>query len=157
VHTCNVISGRLEMNRSTCIISHLLSLFALSLLSPLRPAYAFSLLSRLALAFCCGRILSTSWGITNQVSHLRKIKVVAEAPFISPLFQAHSDPSKGMVMNNGASLALGDWNMIRHNEVEILEVIKQRRRSSFTSILTHTCSPACSQQARVRSAHCPLV
>ena len=29
-----------------------------------------------------------------------------------------------MVMNNKESLVLGDWNMIRHNEVEILELVK---------------------------------
>jgi hypothetical protein len=42
-----------------------------------------------------------------------------------------------MVMNNNESLAFGDWNMIRHNEVEILEDIKQRRARSRTYSLIH--------------------
>ena len=43
-------------------------------------------------------------------------------------------PVERMVMNDKASLALGDSNMIRHNEVEILEVIDQRRES-FTTVV----------------------
>jgi hypothetical protein len=39
-------------------------------------------------------------------------------------------------MNDKESLAFGDSNMIRHNEVEILEVVRQRQ-SSLTNILTH--------------------
>jgi hypothetical protein len=31
---------------------------------------------------------------------------------------------ESMVMNNKESLVFGAWNMIRHNEVEILHVIK---------------------------------
>jgi len=41
-----------------------------------------------------------------------------------------------MVMNDRASLAFGDSNIIRHNEVETLEVVRQRR-SLIINILTH--------------------
>jgi len=59
-------------------------------------------------------------------------------------------------MNDKASLAFGDSNMIRHNEVEILEVIRQRRMS-IINVLTHAYSPVGNRQARVRSDHFPLV
>lgn len=90
----------------------------------------------------------------NKVSNLKKIEVVEEVLSYPHCLRAFRSV-ESMVMNNKESLAFGDRNMIRHNEVEILEGIKQRRSLS-TNILTHTCSPACSQQAKVRSAHCPL-
>ena len=46
-----------------------------------------------------------------------------------------------MVMNDKASLAFGDSNMTRHNEVETLEVISQRQSSIIKR--THSCQLTC--------------
>ena len=42
-----------------------------------------------------------------------------------------------MVINNKVLLSLGDSNMIRHNEVEILKAVNQRRNSFTTDSLIH--------------------
>ena len=55
----------------------------------------------------------------NKVNHPRKIKLVEEVlsyPHCLSTFRS----VESMVMNNNESLAFGDWNMIRHNEVETL-------------------------------------
>jgi hypothetical protein len=64
-----------------------------------------------------------------------KKNVVAEIPLYPHCLRTFKSAER-MVMNDKASLAFGDSNMIRHNEVETLEVVRQRQ-SSIINILTH--------------------
>lgn len=104
--SCTVISDEFEINEA--------------LVSALN---AFSAASRSA--FCCRRILSTNGERqASQPLEKRTRSGNKEAPLYPRRLRAFRSVER-IVMNNRASLTLGDSKMRRHNEIETLRVVKQ--------------------------------
>jgi hypothetical protein len=87
----------------------------------------------------------------KQVSHREKLEGGSKGAPLYPRLSSTFRFVDRIVMNVRASWALGDQKKNWHNEVETLQVVKQRKRSS-TGTPTHTCPLSCLQPARAQSA-----